>query len=143
MGTRSLTHFMEDRGPGKKPQAICTVYRQMDGYPTGMGAELKEILQGSVVVNGYGSNTPEKAHNGMGCLAATVIKNLKEGIGSIYVCRSGSKDCGEEYVYRISAGPDGRVMLEVLFGYRRKKQLWFGLIDCFDPEACESMRKKS
>ena len=72
MGTRSLT-FVYD---GNKP--IVNMYRQYDGYPSGHGQELAEFLVGGTVVNGYGSHTPKKAWNGMGCLAASLIANFKE-----------------------------------------------------------------
>ena len=49
MGTRSLTVVRETEGA----KDICVLYRQMDGYPTGHGAELKEFLAPFTVVNGY------------------------------------------------------------------------------------------
>lgn len=97
MGTRSLTHILDG---GK---TITTIYRQFDGYPSGMGAEIKKILGKTKLTNGYGGNQklPTTA-NGMGCLAAYFIGKLKQGkIGNVYIYPARSTDCGEEYVYTI------------------------------------------
>ena len=51
MGTRSLTFVYEKYGNKQLP--IINMYRQMDGYPSGHGAELAEFLNGFNIVNGY------------------------------------------------------------------------------------------
>lgn len=53
MGTRSLTHIMDDHTEA----ILTTLYRQMDGYPDGHGADLAEILKGRRMVNGFGPTT--------------------------------------------------------------------------------------
>lgn len=101
MGTRSLTHIKDDVWEDETPKTVVTIYRQMDGYPSGLGQELAEFLDGFTVVNGFGLNPPEKIANGMGCLAAQVVAHLKDGVGSVYLYPPDSEDCGEEYVYTI------------------------------------------
>ena len=96
MGTRSLTHVVDEKGA-----TLVTIYSQFDGYPSGMGADLAEFLRGRAIVNGIGADTPEKASNGMGCLAASLVASLKDGIGGIYLEEPGSEDHWEEYVYTI------------------------------------------
>ena len=74
MGTRSLTHFQD------KDVVLCTLYRQMDGYPDGHGNELAEILRNFHITNGIRGDderTKPKLANGMGCLSAQVITLLK------------------------------------------------------------------
>lgn len=88
MGTRSLTVFLEDRGT-----EIVVMYRQYDGYPTGHGSELKKFLMRF--------DSGELGANGMGCLAAQVVRNFKDGIGNIYLYAAGSRNCGEEYIYTL------------------------------------------
>ena len=44
MGTRSITKFIES--DGNKQSAICAMYEQFDGYPTGHGLDLAEFLNG-------------------------------------------------------------------------------------------------
>ena len=90
---------------------IVVLYRQMDGYPDGHGAELAAFLEGKVIVNGIGSDTPEGAFNGMGCLAAQVVAHFKDGIGGFYLHPAGSRDIGEEYIYTVSE-QDGKPHIE-------------------------------
>lgn len=147
MSTRSLTHVLDD----SSESVLVTIYRQMDGYPSGMGADLAEILKGRTMVNGFGSNTPEKASNGAGCLAATIVQELKAeaGIGGIYLMPPGSTDHSEEYVYTVSPakGDDhsmgqgrGEIRLKVEAGYgdAAKRLLFEGDVNDFDPAAAEA-----
>lgn len=108
MGTRSLTHVLSEDGT-----TLLTIYRQMDGYPSGMGEDLIAFLRGRVVVNGYNFTTPKNASNGMGCLAASLVRRLKKGIGSIYITKPGAEDEGEEYTYVVYLG-DNVLKLRVL-----------------------------
>ena len=97
MGTRSITKIRQD---GKDSPVICQIYRQFDGYPEGMGKDLKEICKDITVVNGIsGGQNNDKFANGMECLAATIIKNLKQGIGNIYLVPV--SDDKEEFNYNI------------------------------------------
>jgi hypothetical protein len=108
MGTRSLTHIKDDVWEeGETPKTIVTIYRQMDGYPEGLGAELAEFLAPFTIVNGFGGGDPTPVANGMGCLAAQVVAHLKDGVGSVYLYPPDSEDCGEEYVYTIAGGRGG------------------------------------
>jgi len=112
MGTRSLTYVEEswetcvaDEDNNNKvyetKQNILCMYRQYNGYLDNHGLELAKYLQGFNIVNGIGHNTPERAANGMGCLAAQLITHFKDGIGGIYIHHSDATDCGEEYTYTI------------------------------------------
>jgi hypothetical protein len=95
MGTRSLT-FVYD---GQEP--IINMYRQYDGYPTGHGAELAEFLAPFTLVNGLGINETRKVANGMGCLAAQLVANFKDGAGGFYLYPTSAVDCGQDYEYHI------------------------------------------
>jgi hypothetical protein len=105
MGTRSLTHVIEtwnDNKTGKlKKQCLMTMYRQFDGYPSGMGDELADFLKDGTVVNGIGMDDKRKIFNGAGCLAAQLVAHFKDGPGGFYLHRPMSKNCGEEYTYEI------------------------------------------
>ena len=78
------------------------MYRQFDGYPEGMGEDLKKALAGRVLVNGF--NDAKTQCNGMGCLAAMVVAELKEGCGNVYLHAPGTSDIWEDYVYTLSKG---------------------------------------
>lgn len=112
MGTRSTTTiFDEDNKP------LLCFYRQMDGYYEGHGEELQNFLKEMVVVNGFGSGTPAKAANGMGCLAAQILAHFKQGIGGIYVVPVGDS---QEYNYTIRYA-NGRVTLRGTCEYKPAK----------------------
>ena len=82
MGTRSITRVHD---AGKDSKVILAVYRQMDGYFEGMGADLTTFLTDMSVVNGINlGKNPKKAANGMSCLAAQLVAHFKTGIGGIY-----------------------------------------------------------
>lgn len=94
MGTRSLTFVYEDNKP------IVNMYRQFDGYPEGHGQELADFLLSGKMVNGY-SSTSEKQFNGMGCLAAQMIAEFKDGVGGFYIYSVDSTDCWQDYEYHV------------------------------------------
>ena len=100
MGTRSLTVFKSAWDDGKE---IAVMYRQFDGYLNGHGKELAEFLKDIVIVNGITIGDERKLANGMGCLAAQVIAHFKNDVGNIYIHSAGTRHCGEEYIYEISA----------------------------------------
>lgn len=105
MGTRSTTRIYEVNGPAtskaiSKLKPLLTIYRQMDGYPSGMGADLAYFVKNMTVVNGFGMGDKAGTHaNGAGCFAAQLVKYLKDGIGGIYIVPTDSPN--EEYNYDI------------------------------------------
>jgi len=110
MGTRARINVYE----GDK--ILVSIYRQerwgsMDGYPSGLGEELKAFLSGLKLVNGLSCDDARVA-NGMGCLAAQVVAHLKDGAGSIYIRDTGPESHGEQYVYNLY-DVDGRVWITV------------------------------
>ena len=96
MGTRSLTFVYE----GEKP--IVNMYRQFDGYPSGHGVELAEFLTSfDAITNGISLGENRKTANGMGCLAAQMIVNFKNGVGGFYIYSVDSTDCWQDYEYHV------------------------------------------
>lgn len=93
MGTRALIHIK------KGSETLTTIYRQFDGYPSGMGADLQDLIGDLEIVNGYQGG---RQANGMGCLAAQIVAGMKDGVGNVYIYPAGASDCGEEYVYTLS-----------------------------------------
>ncbi len=112
MGTRSLTRVIEtfkSEKTGKQvAKPLICMYRQYDGYPSGMGADLIEFLDGSKVVNGLGLDEvkSKRVFNGAGCLAAQLVAHFKDGAGGIYIEPITAKDCGQEYEYEIIVNYD-------------------------------------
>jgi hypothetical protein len=105
MGTRSLTHVIEtwknDKTGKQKKQCLMTMYRQYDGYPSGMGDDLAQFLKQGKVVNGISMAEKQLVFNGAGCLAAQLVAHFKDGPGGFYLYRPMSKDCGEDYTYEV------------------------------------------
>ena len=139
MGTRALIHIKDGR------QTLLTLYRQMDGMPTGLGDEIKTVLNNGWVeiINGYSGNdkAPEK-FNGMGCLAAFLVGALKlhgygeicrNPIGSVYIYPANSKDVGEEYTYTLTSKKT-KIYLEVKHG---EVSIFKGLLKEFKPKEVE------
>jgi hypothetical protein len=133
MGTRTLVHIKD----GKK--TIATIYRQYDGYPSGMGEDIKQILNnGQVeVLKGYsGSSKIPSQFNGMGCLAAFLVGELKGGkIGNVYLMAANTKEVGEEFIYTLIVKNED-VYLKV-FDIYNKKILFNGLLKDFSGEKAE------
>lgn len=123
---------------------IVVMYRQFDGYPTGMGRDLKEFLGHTRIVNGFSNHRAPDFANGMGCLAAQIVEHFKDGIGGIYLHPAGKRDIWEDYIYTVYArGKPDDDNREVGLGLRVEacgdppKVLFDGPISDFDPEACE------
>jgi len=119
MGTRSLTYvydsFVNDKG-NKENYILINLYRQYDGYISGHGLELAEWLSQYRVVNGLGLlDEGVKVANGMGCLAAQLVANFKDGPGQFYLQSPKlGIDCWQEYEYHVYADK------VIVFGYDKE-----------------------
>lgn len=97
MGTRSTVKFYEEYKEERIP--ICSVYQQYDGYPSGVGLVLAEFLNSRTLVNGFGVDMDSKTFaNGMGCLSAQYVAQIKKGIGGVYMT---SADDSQAYNYEV------------------------------------------
>jgi hypothetical protein len=132
MGTRSIT-YIHDVSFDEAP--FTAIYRQMDGYPTGQGNDIKTALGHRKLVNGI-SGDRSAVVNGMGCVAAVLIKALKEEAGGIYVERADIEPQGIDYIYRLAPG-DGVVLLRASYA-RDDSVLFEGPVGDFDGEAIEA-----
>lgn len=127
MGTRSITVLKDEDG-----RRIANIYRQFDGYLAGHGKDLKRILGGARLINGFSGQKIPEHFNGMGCLGAWLVGALKDNsIGGIYLTDSEE----ESYVYTLS--PASRINGDTQIKLHVKsydKVLYDGLLDDFDPE---------
>ena len=108
MGTRSLTFIYEEKNT---LNPLLTIYRQYDGYPTGHGRELANILCENVI-----------NANGMGCLAATIVARLKESPYNIYIVPSHTEEAGQDFEYHVY--PDKVTIID--FKYDGRKTIFNG-----------------
>lgn len=126
MGTRSLTRVIatwnDEKTNKLKKQTYVCMYRQMDGYPSGMGSDLAEFLN-------------DVKHNGIGCLAAQLVAHFKDGAGGYYLYPTNVKDAWQDYEYEIIQHEEEELKLKVIeVGYmndkgkycKGKKTLYFG-----------------
>lgn len=125
MGTRSLTRVIEtwEQGGKRKKNLFVTVYRQMNGYPSGHGLDLANFISSGKMVNGIGLDIVGRVFNGAGCFAAQLISALKgDSAGSIYICPNSTKDVCQEYEYHIVCDFDTKAIKFICFknGYMSK-----------------------
>lgn len=105
MSTRGLVEIYDTEVPD---EPLVTIYRQSDCYPSGLGVELGGYLKDFKIVNGYSPGEKARIANGVGCLAAQLIKWMKgDGPGNVYIQfnkdAKGYADTWCEYLYRIYA----------------------------------------
>ncbi len=111
MGTRSLTVMYDSRGYNDE---LAVLYRQMDGYLSGHGEDLKDFLKDITVGNGIRVGAPTgKFANGGYCLAAQIVAHFKDGAGGFYLYSAGTRDIGEEYIYYVYPSNDKPIRLVV------------------------------
>ena len=65
-------------------KTIVDIYHHWDGYPEGLGVTLADYLDGKKITNGLGRDN-DNLFNGMGCLAASIVAELKDGPGDVYI----------------------------------------------------------
>lgn len=136
MSTRALVHFQENN------ETFCTVYVHHDGYPSGVGDDLKNILGERRVFDGIRVNMPQnKICAGIGCVAATYIAAAKAGPGGVYVRKPGDRDVGEEYTYSVSvdgspsSSQGADLIMRVING--QGLSIFWGDLGGFDGESVE------
>ena len=112
MGTRCLTVLYDTKYPDAEAEEIAVLYRQMDGYPDGHGAELTEFLENMVVVNGINMAETRRIANGGSCLAAQIVAHFKTDAGRFYLYPAGTRGAGEEYIYYVRPQEDGTILVE-------------------------------
>ena len=111
MGTRARVNVYE----GDK--ILVSIYRQFDGYPTGLGQELANFSKEFQIVNGIplGKEQETKIANGMGCFAAQLIACLKGAVGNVYIRPTSKESHGEEFEYDLHDN-NGQIFMVVLNG---------------------------
>lgn len=134
MGTRANIVIMDGR------KVVLTLYKQMDGYPTGLGEEIKEALHHGLcrVINGFSGEMIPEHFNSMGCLAAYLTGVLKgEQIGDIYVegASMPKPENRHDYTYVLTASKpddDGKSYLNLkVYNYSEPKPIYDGKLQAF------------
>ena len=88
MGTRatiSIAKREEGVSFSEKPdKKLVSIYHHYDGYPEYLGVTLANYLQDKTITNGLNRND-KNCFNGIACMAASIIKELKEEAGNVYI----------------------------------------------------------
>ena len=88
MATRARVHIArreEGVSFSKIPEKVMvSIYNHFDGYPEGLGVTLASYLDDKKITNGLGRDR-EHCFNGLGCMAASIIAELKDEAGQIYI----------------------------------------------------------
>lgn len=134
MGTRTLVHVKTE---GADSDTLVTIYGQFDGYPSGMGCDIKDLLGNKEVVNGYDDSLNQV--NGMGCAAAMLIAELKKGCGGVYIRPVDCSNVGEEYTYTLWT-QDSAIHMRCI-GYR-EKIIFDGPLSVFDHKKAEKIEEE-
>ena len=104
MGTRAMINIArreEGISFSEKPDKVMvSIYNHYDGYPEGLGVTLANYLKDKKIVNGLGK-TDYTLFNGLGCLAASLIAELKNGPGNIYIEDPNKPNTWIDYEYYV------------------------------------------
>ena len=105
MGTPAIITFMDDNQP------CANVYLNSDGYPSWAGVRLGKWVEKFTVGNGVplGAKTGEYA-NGMGCLAAQYVSEMKDRVGDVYLI-SDASSWFADYCYTVELNRDNKIMI--------------------------------
>ncbi len=108
MGTRSVTRFIEkvkEKDGVTKEVVLVAIYQQYDGYPSHVGMQIAEFLNGIELVNGISGETELGiVDNGVVCLSELFIKQIKDRVGGVYIT---SPEDQQQYNYDIIIGYEG------------------------------------
>lgn len=127
MGTRGLINVVDEQG-----DTLLTIYRQYDCYPSGLGQELQNLLSQSEITNGYNSSQEiPMVFNGFGCMAAYIVKSLKDSIGNVYIYPPNITDVGEEYIYTLYPSKS-KINIKVISTWDNNAVLYDGPISKLD-----------
>ena len=89
MATRSTIHIAkreEGVSFSERPnKTIVDIYHHWDGYPEGLGVTLASYLDDKSIVNGLNPDNEDIVFNGIGCMAASIVAQLKDGPGNVYI----------------------------------------------------------
>ena len=108
MGTRSTITFCEK--VDNKIIPYVNIYQQYDGYLEGVGKDLCTWLSKMTILNGYTlyDKYNDNVANGVGCLVAQYIRNIKPHIGDTYIIPIDSSQEYIDYNYKIIFDVDNK-----------------------------------
>ncbi len=103
MGTRALIKINIKKGEMIAP-LVC-IYKQHDGYLSGLGATLFEFLNRKKIINGIsGSPDPVNTSNGAYDFAGQLVYELKQRqpLAGVYLYPTNTNDVGQDFTYTVT-----------------------------------------
>lgn len=137
MGTRATVHVQ------RKGKTLVSIYRQYDGYPSGLGSEILSHLKGCDILNGFNKHKSPAFFNGVECLGAYLVGMLKlcpynkafgesNPIGNVYLTAA---DDRQEFNYFINypGGAFEAGVLHLKVTDYKNDVLYSGPLDAYEP----------
>jgi hypothetical protein len=91
-------------------ETLVCIVQHGDGMPESLGIGLAKFLAPLRVVNGLPMDRTNIV-NGIECLAATIIKELKDGPGGIYIYPHNYNLMNEDYLYEVSINTENQIVM--------------------------------
>ena len=116
MATRAKIHIArreEGVSFSEIPEKVMvSIYNHYDGYPEGLGVKLASYLDGWRIVNGMGRED-DTLFNGLGCMAASIIAELKDGPGNVYMEDPNKPHTWIDYEYYVWGDTDKDIWISI------------------------------
>ena len=98
-------------------KTIVDIYHHWDGYPEGLGVTLASYLDNMKITNGISSkDDPDYVFAGLGCLAASIVAELKDGPGNVYIEDPNRKHGWLDYEYFVSGDEYKDIWISIFDG---------------------------
>ena len=115
--TVSIARREEGVSFSEKPdKTIVDIYHHYDGYPEGLGVKLASYLYDKKITNGLGSRDDYDYFNGLGCLAASLVAELKDGPGNVYIEDKNQPHSWLDYKYYVWGDDDKSIWISIFDG---------------------------
>ena len=100
-------------------KTIVDIYHHYDGYPEGLGVTLASYLNDKKITNGLGGREDRNYYdyfNGLGCLAASLVADLKDGPGNVYIEDPERKHSWLDYEYFVWGDDSKSIWISIFDG---------------------------
>tara|TARA_X000001382_G_scaffold25161_1_gene15758 strand:+ start:68 stop:508 length:441 start_codon:yes stop_codon:yes gene_type:complete len=118
--TISIARREEGVSFSEKPnKTIVDIYHHYDGYPEGLGVTLASYLNDKKITNGLGGREDRSYYdyfNGLGCLAASLVAELKDGPGNVYIEDPERKHSWLDYEYFVWGDDSKSIWISIFDG---------------------------
>ena len=118
--TVSIARREEGVSFSEKPdKTIVDIYHHYDGYPEGLGVTLASYLNDKKITNGLGGREDRNYYdyfNGLGCLAESLVAELKDGPGNVYIEDPERKHSWLDYEYFVWGDDSKSIWISIFDG---------------------------